>query len=87
MVMGGHIHLPYVCDLSSRMAGLGRRMWCVQAGTALSTRVREGIPNSVNLLRYEGVGQPAPCVLERWDYKTTTDQFERVQSSGLLLDR
>ena len=85
IVMGGHIHLPYVCDLSSRLAGLGRRLWCVQAGTALSTRVREGIPNSVNLLRYEGVGQPVPCVLERWDYQTGTGQFKRVQSSALQL--
>ena len=87
MVMGGHIHLPYVCDLSSHVAGLGRRLWCVQAGTALSTRVREGIPNSVNLLRYEGVGQPVPCVLERWDYHAGTGQFERVQSSVFPLDR
>ncbi len=87
IVMGGHIHLPYVCDLSSHVAGLGRHLWCVQAGTALSTRVREGIPNSVNLLRYEGVGQPVPCVLERWDYQAGTDQFERVQSSAFQLDR
>ena len=87
VVMGGHIHLPYVCDLSSRLAGLGRRLWCVQAGTALSTRVREGIPNSVNLLRYEGAGHTIPCVLERWDYQNERGQFERVQSTDLPLDR
>jgi 3',5'-cyclic AMP phosphodiesterase CpdA len=85
IVMGGHIHLPYACDLSSRLAGLERRVWSVQAGTALSTRVRQGIPNSVNLLRYEGRGQSVPCQLERWDYQSVTGQFECVESSALPL--
>ena len=87
IVMGGHIHLPYVCDLSSRLAGLERRLWCVQAGTALSTRVRQGIPNSVNLLRYEDPGQPVPCLLERWDYQAGAGQFECVESNALPLGR
>ena len=26
IVMGGHIHLPYVCELSGSIAGLGRRI-------------------------------------------------------------
>jgi len=86
IVMGGHIHLPYVCDLSSRLDGLERRLWCVQAGTALSMRVREGIPNSVNLIRYEGIDQSTPCLMERWDYQKSSGQFERVQSSALPLD-
>jgi hypothetical protein len=36
LVMGGHIHLPYVMPLP----GLARPMWAVQAGTAVSHRVR-----------------------------------------------
>lgn len=87
IVMGGHIHLPYLCDLSSRLDGLERRLWCVQAGTALSTRVRDGIPNSVNLLRYEGSGPPVHCLLERWDYQAGSGQFECVQSSAMPLTR
>jgi 3',5'-cyclic AMP phosphodiesterase CpdA len=87
MVMGGHIHLPYFCDLSTRLQGLGRRLWCVQAGTALSTRVREGIPNSVNLVRYGTAGQHVQCQLERWDYQAASAQFEPVESSVLPLDR
>lgn len=75
IVMGGHIHLPYICDLSRRLAG-----------TALSKRVRQGIPNSVKLLRYKGIGQPVPCWLGRWDYQAGTCQFERVQSSALPAD-
>ena len=87
IVMGGHIHLPYVHDLSSSMAGLGRRLWCVQAGTSLSTRLRAGVPNSVNLLRYGGVGQPASCLLERWDYQAVSGQFECANATVLLLDK
>ena len=87
IVMGGHIHLPYAADLSGRLAGLARRLWCVQAGTALSSRVREGIPNSVNLLRYDGTAQPASCVLERWDFQKYGGRFECVESTALALAR
>lgn len=85
IVMGGHIHLPSLCDLSARLSGLKRRLWCVQAGTALSTRVRAGNPNSVNLLRFQGRDQPSACQLERWDFHAATGRFERVQSSELPL--
>ena len=62
-VLGGHIHLPYVMAL----AGLARPMCVVQAGTAVSRRVRAGVPNSVNLLRW-GPGAPAgQCRIEQWD--------------------
>ncbi|CAN5179338.1 metallophosphoesterase family protein [soil metagenome] len=87
IVMGGHIHLPYLCDLSTRLGDLGRRLWCVQAGTALSTRVRQGIPNSVNLLRYDGMGPLLSCQLERWDFLAASERFDCVQSSVLPLDR
>jgi 3',5'-cyclic AMP phosphodiesterase CpdA len=86
LVLGGHIHLPYVCELSSRVAGLGRRFWCVQAGTALSSRVRWEAPNSVNLLRYNAASTPMQCQLERWDFQAAAAQFERVDSRALLLD-
>ena len=85
IVMGGHIHLPSLCDLSARLGGLKRRFWCVQAGTALSTRVRAGNPNSVNLLRYQGPGRPFLCQLERWDFQAASGCFECVQSSELPL--
>ena len=85
IVMGGHIHLPSLCDLSARLSGLQRRLWCVQAGTALSTRVRAGNPNSVNLLRFRGRDQPFACQLERWDFQAASGCFECVQSSELPL--
>lgn len=85
IVMGGHIHLPYVREMSSQVAGLDRRIWCVQAGTALSSRVRREAPNSVNLLRHAS-GQRS-CWVERWDYAGASGRFELVHSSELLLDR
>ena len=75
LVLGGHIHLPYVIALP----GLARPMWAVQAGTAVSSRVRDNIPNSVNLLRWGGTDAPAGCCLiERWDYSASTRAFVRV---------
>ena len=87
VVMGGHIHLPYVCELSASVAGLGRRMWCVQAGTALSSRVRREAPNSVNLLRFAADDARLACQVERWDFDGTASRFGLVQTSDLWLDR
>ena len=83
LVLGGHIHLPYVLPLHERLPGLARRVWAVQAGTAVSRRVREGISNSVNLLRWGGVLPTARCVVERWDYLASTDAFTPVGETML----
>jgi 3',5'-cyclic AMP phosphodiesterase CpdA len=85
IVMGGHIHLPYVCEMSAQLTGLARRIWCVQAGTALSSRVRRQAPNSVNLLRHDP-GQ-ALCWVERWDHTAGSGRFELAHASELRLDR
>lgn len=87
VVMGGHIHLPYVCELSASVAGLARRMWCVQAGTAVSSRVRREAPNSVNLLRYHAGQRELPCAVERWDFDALTGRFVLAGTSALRLDR
>jgi 3',5'-cyclic AMP phosphodiesterase CpdA len=64
LLMGGHIHLPYVMALH----GLARPMWAVQAGTAVSSRVRAGVPNSVNLLRWGADSSAGCCRIEQWDF-------------------
>jgi 3',5'-cyclic AMP phosphodiesterase CpdA len=74
VVMGGHIHLPYVMALQ----GLARPMWVVQAGTAVSTRVRKGVPNSVNLLRWDARASKGLCLIEQWDFSATDQVFVRV---------
>jgi 3',5'-cyclic AMP phosphodiesterase CpdA len=85
IIMGGHIHLPYVAPLNEHFPQLSRRCWAIQAGTAVSHRVRANHPNSVNLIHYSaGSGQ---CSVERWDYDATGPSFQRVDTRELLLER
>jgi 3',5'-cyclic AMP phosphodiesterase CpdA len=87
LVLGGHIHLPYVAALHERIDGLSRRMWVVQAGTAVSSRVRPEAPNSVNLIRW-GEGLPAGrCVVERWDYAVGVGGFTKVSEVEVPTER
>ena len=73
LVMGGHIHLPYVMALH----GLARPMWAVQAGTAVSSRVRRDVPNSVNLLRWGAEAGKGRCLIEQWDFSDEHLAFAR----------
>jgi 3',5'-cyclic AMP phosphodiesterase CpdA len=74
LVLGGHIHLPYVQEVR----GQARPMWVVQAGTALSTRLRHGVPNSVNLLRWGEHAPASHCLVEQWDCDHRHPTFVRV---------
>lgn len=65
LILGGHGHLPFVQPLHEHHAGLVRRVWAVQAGTAVSSRLRHDATNSVNLVRSLGGRR---CAVERWDY-------------------
>jgi 3',5'-cyclic AMP phosphodiesterase CpdA len=86
VILGGHIHLPYVRPLSDAFPNLPRRTWSVQAGTALSHRLRGGTSNSVNLLRYSAQ-EAKTCDVERWDYADPHTAFVRVETRQLELDR
>ena len=86
LVLGGHIHLPYVIDLHARALATPRRTWCVQAGTALSDRVRHGTRNSVNLIHWDPAAAPRACSVERCDYDPATGRFETASRSALALD-
>lgn len=95
LVLGGHIHLPFTLSLQ----GLARRLWVVQAGTAVSTRTRPGVPNSVNLLRWGDAtatlgaatpGGPPPgkcCLIERWDFSEPQQAFARTQVTAVQPER
>jgi len=90
VVLGGHIHLPQVHAMRELRPDLPRAMWCIQAGTATSSRVRWEAPNSVNLLDWHRPIAPdeAPrCTVERWDYDAGSQQFHKVATHDLLLDR
>ncbi|MEJ8853122.1 metallophosphoesterase [Variovorax robiniae] len=84
LVLGGHIHLPFVRPLLHDFPDCGRSTWAVQAGTAVSSRVRRGAPNSVNLIRWTG-GHPRRCVVERWDCATDGARFELAGAETLPL--
>jgi 3',5'-cyclic AMP phosphodiesterase CpdA len=84
IIMGGHIHLPYIAPLHEDYTEVRRRCWVVQAGTAVSTRVRRRHPNSVNLIKREDA---RTCVAERWDYSAENDKFHCVKAERLNLDR
>ena len=83
LLMGGHIHLPYTLALH----GWARGLWVVQAGTAVSSRTRPGVPNSVNILRWgdapSGRDQPSQgrqgsgrsCRIEQWDFAHEAQAF------------
>jgi hypothetical protein len=83
LVMGGHIHLPYVMALH----GLARPIWVVHAGTAVSSRVRQGVPNSVNLLRWGADSSPGCCDIEQWDFSAAEQAFVRAKLTELRPSR
>lgn len=85
MIMGGHIHLPYIRPIRERFVDLPRKLWAVQAGTAISWRVRGSVPNSINLLRHSA--RELACVVERWDFDATATQFRCIKVERLELDR
>lgn len=78
VALGGHIHLPYMRELTPSGAG-GARIVVAQAGTALSSRVRRDVPNSVNVIRHDAHDE-AGCTIERWDYSTERSAFTRVEA-------
>jgi 3',5'-cyclic AMP phosphodiesterase CpdA len=86
IVMGGHIHLPYVLPLRASYSDLAREVWTVQAGTSVSSRVRGGIPNSVNLVVPEHVAPTRACRAERWDYSAAQHRFLLHSTHRLTLD-
>jgi hypothetical protein len=86
LVLGGHIHLPYTLA----QQGLARRLWVVQAGTAVSWRTRPEVPNSVNILRWRetsgargnqtqtGSEAGECCLIEQWDFARHDRVFVRT---------
>lgn len=83
LILGGHIHLPFVRALHHAGPNLQRPLWAVQAGTALSSRVRHEAENSVNLIRFDAPtddsrSQPdgaRQVLVERWDFEPASAEF------------
>ena len=83
LVLGGHIHLPYVVPLHRSAEAPAndtrpvRPLWAVQAGTAMSWRVRREAGPSVNVIRTHA-GAHRLALVERWDHIGPDKGFERV---------
>jgi 3',5'-cyclic AMP phosphodiesterase CpdA len=87
LVLGGHIHLPYVRPLNTPSRALTSELWSVQAGTALSTRIREGISNSFNVIRHDAQGDRSACIVEQWDYNEANGRFDPGGKTTVPLER
>ena len=59
LVLSGHIHRSFIVRPTEGGP------WCVQAGTAVSRRLRHGEPNEVNLIRWSG----GECTVEQWEHR------------------
>ncbi len=70
LILGGHIHLPYCVPAGPAY----RRTIVLQAGTAVSTRLRGGYPNSYGLVRFPRDGRRCMDIEQR-DYDRRTGRF------------
>src|SRR5690606_15466543 len=87
LVLGGHIHLPYVRPLNTADRRLASELWSVQAGTATSTRIREGISNSVHVIRHDAASDRSVCLVEQWDFDEGRIDFKAGPMTTIPLDR
>jgi len=85
LIMGGHIHLPYVCPLHENLGNGTRKLWAVQAGTAVSSRIRHEAGNSVNIIRYD-TADPNTIQVEQWDYLVGGRKFDIAKVHALNRD-
>jgi 3',5'-cyclic AMP phosphodiesterase CpdA len=86
LILGGHIHLPFIIPLHSRIAEVNYPLWVIQAGTAVSERVRRNAPNSVNIIRYyDSPDEPRHCKVEQWNYIVQQAIFSCVANETLPL--
>ena len=87
LILGGHIHVPYVYPLQRAYPDLAGDMLVVQGGTTTSMRVRRHVPNSLNVLdiypekrihittwsyRYKDAGHPNRFMCAEKDLWKTT---------------
>ncbi|HSH87610.1 MAG: metallophosphoesterase [Methylophilus sp.] len=83
LILSGHIHLAYIRNLQEKFQNVTRPVWIVSAGTAVSKRIREGKPNSVNLIRYEPAQRA--CKVERMDFDAASSRFIMAETRLLAL--
>ena len=88
LILGGHIHDPFVTLSKNRYPNTGRNMIIGVAGTCTSWRTRPGAPNSFNLIEID-TRQVPRMTISRYDQRENlkftiqeTQQFVRTEKSG-----
>lgn len=86
LVLGGHVHDPYVVAARSRYALPAESAAPVLAlaGTCVSRRTRYGAPNSFNLVEFQA-GQPQRLSISRMDLVAEEGPFQSVEVSRFVL--
>lgn len=69
LIIGGHIHDPYVNLSTQRYPQVNRSMVIGVAGTCLSSRTRAGAPNSFNLIEVDTSQQIPKMIFSRYDQR------------------
>jgi len=77
IILAGHVHLPFVLPLHELMAPLPYPVWAVNAGTAVSSRTRRDVGNSVNVLR-TSAEEPRVGTVEHWSFSSSSAAFLRT---------
>ncbi|MEO6078315.1 MAG: metallophosphoesterase [Steroidobacteraceae bacterium] len=87
LFLGGHIHLPYCIEVQT--ADLRQTGVLLQAGTCLSSRVRNGIPNSYNVVTLQRDGRERHMSIERRDHDVASGRFVMAlrHEATSLMDR
>ncbi len=82
IIMGGHIHFQFSRELNIRYPHVSPLTRVVQAGTAMSSRVRYGLPNSFFHLQVPS--DKHESVIECWDYSKEIQGFSPSASGQLF---
>lgn len=83
LFLGGHIHLPYCLQVGTDDGT--RSAVLLQAGTCISHRTRQGIPNSYNVIRLEQDLTQRRMRIERRDFDVASGSF-RPQHQHVALN-
>lgn len=81
LILSGHVHRPFALSVSA--GSPGRRVWLLNAGTAISNRRRHGYVNSFNQLSVDVAKREIR--LERWDHDPLDRRFEKTASRRMEL--
>lgn len=76
MVVGGHIHDPFITTSAQRYPQLSQKVLISVCGTGVSSRTRRNAPNS--FMVYDLASRASTITNQRFDYENTTRLFKVV---------